>query len=147
MQYFITGFAGWKNYIQTFCCVDQICFKKCQLFKTACNSVLCLISMGGAVCCAFYLERQGEPGGGVESLKDLEREKGREAEGQPYPMVKRESFFYYRIFISLQGSNLCANESFIKASNFKVNLWNQEIKDSGTNARDWEQLPSSLENF
>ena len=37
--------------------------------------------MGGAVCCAFYLERQGEPGGGVESLKDLEREKGREAEG------------------------------------------------------------------
>ena len=147
MQYFITGFAGWKNYIQTFCCVDQICFKKCQHFKTACNSVLCLISMGGAVCCAFYLERQGEPGGGVESLKDLEREKGREAEGQPYPMVKRESFFYYRIFISLQGSNLCANESFIKASNFKVNLWNQEIKDSGTNARDWEQLPSSLENF
>ena len=147
MQYFITGFAGWKNYIQTFCCVDQICLKKCQLFKTACNSVLCLISMGGAVCCAFYLERQGEPGGGVESLKDLEREKGREAEGQPYPMVKRESFFYYRIFISLQGSNLCANESFIKASNFKVNLWNQEIKDSGTNARDWEQLPSSLENF
>ena len=127
--------------------MDQICFKKCQLFKTACNSVLCLISMGGAVCCAFYLERQGEPGGGVESLKDLEREKGREAEGQPYPMVKRESFFYYRIFISLQGSNLCANESFIKASNFKVNLWNQEIKDSGTNARDWEQLPSSLENF